>query len=235
MAQTAQFLTQNAPPPGYETAVTVASIDTALTRLPSWYATVSLTFDGLLAANRQKTTAKLEAQIYSNELNSARRVLFSASGAAFGVSEDRAIEAVRLGNDYFVVAQSSGTCGKVTDAPSRKLADLTVSSLIGGIKRATPTGQRDTIHKLPAWEYAFLPSDVTIPILHADADGRFTIAAGDLWFAPSINVVARYTLTLNVENVTLLQSDQLVTGQLRATYELQEVGTPYNIAIPFGC
>ncbi len=235
MAGTAVYLTQNAPPIGFEQSVTFPALDSRLTSLPSWNASLKLTFDGIFATTQQKTAGKLDAQIYSSELTSARRVVFSASGTAFGVTDDRAVEAVRLGNDYFLVVQSSKVCGKVTDAPSRKIADLTAATLLGGIKHAVPTGQHDTINKLAAWEYSFLPDDVTLPILNTGDGGNFTVAAGDLWVAPSVNAVVRYSLTINVENVTLLQSDQPVTGQLRVGYELHEIGAQYNITVPFGC
>lgn len=235
MAGTSVSLTQNAPPAGFEKSVAFPVLDAHLTDLPGWYASIDLSFDGIFAGSKQKTVGKLNAQIYSSELTSARRVLFTASGAAFGVTDARAVEAVRLGNDYFLVVQATKVCGKVTDAPSRRIADLTAGTLLGGIKSATPTGQRDTINKLAAWEYAFLPDDVTLPILNADSGGNYTVAAGDLWVAPAVRAVVRYTLTINVENVTLLQSDQPVTGQLRIIYELHEVGTQYNITVPFGC
>jgi len=232
MAQTAQVQTQNAPPTGFN-VVTFPLIDAHLSDQPAWYAALTITFDGVFAADQQKTTGTLNAQIYRNELTTGRRVLFKANGSVFGITDERALEGVRLGNDYYLVAQN--VCSQVADTTTRQIADLAAGSLLGGVKSAKPTGQRDTIGGLAAWEYAFAPDAITTPILHLAAKGSATVAAGDLWVAPSVNGVARFTLTVNVQNATLLQGDQVVSGQLREVYELREVGTLYNISIPFGC
>jgi hypothetical protein len=234
MVQTAIVLTQNAPPPGFN-SVAYPTLDARLVRQPSWHADVSVSFDGIDATTKQPLTAKLDAQIFSNELASTRRVLFTASGSALGVTEERSAEAVRLGNDYYWVLQNPTVCAAVTDPARRRIADLTAASLLGGIKNATATGQRDTINNLPVWEYTFASDDISLPLVHFDQVGTSTIAAGSLWIAPSVDAVARLTLTVNVENVRLLEGQQPVTGQLRITYELKDVGTPLNISVPFGC
>jgi len=80
MAQTAQVQTQNAPPTGFN-VVTFPLIDAHLSDQPAWYAALTITFDGVFAADQQKTTGTLNAQIYRNELTTGRRVLFKANGS----------------------------------------------------------------------------------------------------------------------------------------------------------
>lgn len=234
--QTAVVLTQVAPPPAFQSILALPQIDAHLSDQPAWDATVQITFDGSFAADSAgvTTTGTIEAQIFHDELNSARRVLFHAEGGAFGATVARDLEAVRIGNDYYLVNQ--GTCTRVTDTPSRQIADLMPSSLLGGVSHARLTpGSRQELNGLPTWAYTFAPGDVTVPLAHPAANGTVTIAAGSLWIAPSVNAAARFTLTVNVQNVTLLNAAQAVTGQLRESYTLNTVGTLHNISIPFGC
>ena len=234
--QTAAVLTQAAPPPDYQGAVSFPLIDANLSDQPAWDATVQITFDGTFAAQSSAdvATGTIEAQIFHDELNSARRVVFHAEGAAFGVTTPRDLEAVRLGNDYYLVTQ--GSCGKVTDTPSRQIADLTPSSLLGGVAHATFTaGSQQELNGLPTWSYTFASKDVTVPLVHPAANGTVTIAAGSLWIAPAAKAAARFTLTVNLQNATLLNAAQAVTGQLRESYTLNTVGVLHNISVPFGC
>ncbi len=237
MQQTAVVLTQNAPPTAFQGTISFPQIDAHLSDQPAWDATVQITFDGVRAddplSNQRAATGTLNIQLFHDELTSARRVLFDAEGAAFGLTDARQLEAVRLGNDYYLVTQ--GVCGKVTDTPSRQIADLTAGGLLGGIAQATPTGARQEMNGLPSWEYIFKSDSVSVPLAHVQPNGSVTIAAGSLWVAPSVNAVTRLTLTVNVQNVTLLNATQLVTGQLRETYTLGTVGQLHNISIPFGC
>ncbi len=237
MEQTSAAQTQAAPPTAFQGTVSFPAIDAHLSDQPAWDATVSVTFDGVYAnASANKPLAvsgSIEAQIIHDELLSAQRVLFNAQGAAFGLTQPRQVEAVRLGNDYYLVAQ--GTCGKVTDTPSRQIADLSAASLLGGVQSAKLTGQQQEFNALPAWEYAFTLDSVSVPLAHPVTGGSVTIAAGSLWIAPSINAVVRFSLTVNVQNVTLLDAAEPVTGQLRETYTLGSTGQTHNISIPYGC
>lgn len=237
MQQTASVLTENAPPPAFQGTLSFSPIDAHLSDQPAWDATVQITFDGVRADdppnNQRPATGTLNVQLFHDELTSARRVLFNADGIAFGLTNPRQLEAVRLGNDYYLVAQ--GVCGKVTDAATRAIADLSAGGLLGGIAQATLTGARQELNSLPSWEYRFLTTDVNVPLARVQANGSVTVAAGSLWVAPSVNAVTRFTLTVNVQNVTLLQTAQPVTGQLREMYTLGTVGQLHNISIPFGC
>ena len=233
MLRTAQYLTQNAPPPGFERGVQFPRIDDSLSNIPSWHYIVSLSFDGVYAGSEEKAKGMISAEIFSNELSGERRVLLKASGAVFG-STERDVEGVRISNDYYLVDQNK-VCTKVNDSEAeKKVADLSAGSLVGGVKNATPTGERKAISNFKIWEYTFLPEDVVLPAFDLSKSGKFTIAAGDLWVSPADKAVYEYNITLNVENA-VLQGDRPLTGQIRAAYQLLETGTAYNIAIPYGC
>jgi hypothetical protein len=233
MEQTAVYLTKNAPPPGFENGVQFPRVDDNLSNLPTWRYKVSLSFDGVYSGTQEPATGLISAEIYGNEVGGERRVILKASGTAFGGIE-RNVEGVRISNDYYLVDQNK-VCAKVNESPAdRAVADLSAGSLVGGIKKAMPIGERKTVNEIPIWEYAFLPEDVIPPSIELAQGGKPTIAAGDLWVAPSRNAVFEYTISLNVENAIILGGRQ-VTGQVRAAYHLIETSIPYNIAIPNGC
>ena len=233
MQQTAIVLTQNAPPPGFEQSVQFAKIDANLDNLTSWHYTVSLTFDGTFTDTGDKATGEIDAEVFSNVPPGERRVLLKASGTAFDLKEDRNVEGVRIRNDYYLVDQNK-VCTKITQPGPGQVADLTASGLIGGVQKATPAGQRKTDRKVDVWEYTFSPDSVVPPVMQVAQGGKVTVAAGDLWVAPSAGAVWQYSITLNVANV-LLQGKRPLTGLVHAAYQLVETGTTYNISIPFGC
>ncbi len=232
MAQTAMYLTQNAPPPGFD-HVAFPRIDDNLSNLPSWRYRVSLSFDGVYSGTKDPAKGLISAEIYGNELGGQRRVILTASGTAFGGVE-RNVEGVRISNDYYLVDQNK-VCTKVNETPAdRAVADLSAGSLIGGVRKADSLSAKKTTNNLQVWEYAFLPEDVVPPTIELAQGGKLTIAAGDLWILPSSNAVYEYTITLNVENA-IVQGSRQLTGQVRAAYQLIETGVSYNIAIPYGC
>lgn len=236
MALTSQFMTQNAPPAGFS-SVSFAPIDINLDKLPHWSYTVSLSFEGVFADSQQRTTGTISAEVYSNELVGERRVVIRASGDAFGPNALRDVEGVRLSNEFYFVDQNA-VCSRVTDDPNRRrVAELTAGSLVGGIRQATATTTNKQIINVQAWQYTFVPSAVDPPQLQMTQGGKVTIASGELWIAPSLNVVVDYNLTLDVSSVILpiFQGDRQLTGKVKATYRLVDTNTLYNIAIPFGC
>ncbi|HVO42524.1 MAG TPA: hypothetical protein VMT34_07870 [Aggregatilineales bacterium] len=237
MGLTAAAGTLNAPPPGFE-QVAFPQIDLNLTNLPSYRYTFNLSFDGVYSGTQDKVQGTIEAEVFSDELGGARRVLLKATGGAFGLQADRNVEAVRLGNDYYLVDPNK-VCTRPTDAANRKIADLAASSFVGGIKSATPNGvhtvKKDSAgNEIKLWDYTFVPDAVIPPTLTLSEGGKLTIASGDLWVIPAIRAVSQYTITLNVENA-ILEGDRQVTGRLQASYQLLETGVTYNISIPFGC
>ncbi len=233
MAQTAEYQTQNAPPPGFDEVTQFSQIDANLSALSSSHYTLTLTFDGVFSGSHDKTQGTISAEIYRNELGAARRVILKASGSAFGLDADRNVEEVRISNDYYLVDQNK-TCTTVKEPTSHEVADLAAGDLIGGIKKGTPLGVHKKIDAIEAWEYTFLPDDVVPPTIKLADNGTVSIAAGDLWVAPSLNAVLLYNITLNIEN-GFLQGSRQLTGQVRASYKLLDTGAEYNISIPYGC
>ena len=234
ITQTAVYITQNAPPAGFDKSVSFPQIDLNLTNQPSYHYTFSLTFDGVFSGTQDKAQGSINAEVYSDEVGSTRRVILKASGSAFGLTADRNVEAVRIGNTYYLV-DTNKVCSKPTDVQNRKVADLVANSFIGGVKNAVPTQTHQTSKNgIESWEYTFLPDDIIPPALTLSQGGTMTIASGDLWVAPALKVVYTYSLTLNVEDA-LLQGDRQLTGRIQADYQLIDSGTSYNISIPNGC
>jgi hypothetical protein len=234
MAQTAQYQTQMAPPKGFEQRVSFPKIDDRLSDQPGWHYTLTLSFDGVESDSGDKATGQIAAEIFSNEQAGERRLLLTLSGKAFGVNEDRKAESVRIRDDYYVV-NANKVCSKVEKTGAGQLADLSAGVMLGGIKQAIPAVNRKTDQGVDVWEYTFSPDDVNPPTFQFDGNGAITIAAGDLWVAPSLNAVWQYTISFNLQRAILQSGAKPVTGQLRATYQLIEAGQTYNIAIPFGC
>jgi hypothetical protein len=233
---TAAAATLNAPPPGFD-KVSFPQIEMNLTNLPSYHYKFTMTFDGVFVGTQEKASGTIQVEVYSDELGGARRVLLKASGNAFGLQVGRDLEAVRLGNDYYLVDPNK-VCTKPTDSANRGVANLVASSFIGGIKSATATGvhadQTDGAgNAIKAWEYTFIPDSVIPPTLTLSDGGKITIASGDLWVIPASKAVSQYSITLNVENA--VQGDRQMTGLLQANYQLIETGVTYNISIPYGC
>src|SRR4051812_45367168 len=100
-AQTAVVLTQNAPPPGFERSVQFAQIDGNLDNQTSWHYKVSLSFEGVYSGTSEPAKGQIEAEVFGNAAAGERRVILKASGAAFGLSEDRDVEGVRIRKDYY--------------------------------------------------------------------------------------------------------------------------------------
>jgi hypothetical protein len=237
IAQTIAFITQNAPPAGFDQGVRFAPIDRNLERLPHWHTQLIIRFEGFLAGSTQPISGTLTAEIFSNQLSGERRVVLRAEGDAFAIAEGRNVEGVRIGNTFYFVDQN-GLCSVVTDDPNRRrVAELTVGDLIGGVRLAQHTYGRKTERKMALWQYGFLPSDIELPLITPTQGGSISILSGDLWIAPSLNAVADYTLTLRLESalVPIFRGNQQLSGTLTITYSLLESGQLYNIAIPYGC
>ncbi|MCC7207184.1 MAG: hypothetical protein IT323_07760 [Anaerolineae bacterium] len=235
MALTEAYLTDNAPPPGFNTPVQFAPVDKNLDALPHWHYTVSLTFTGTFEGG-EATDGEIRADVYSNELVGERRVVLKASGSVFAEEARREVEGVRLGNAFYFVDQN-GVCSDVTGSDNPRVAELTAGSLVGGVKLGTPTTTHRTVDEVEVWQYVFLPGDVEPPVLTLAEGGSARIASGELWIAPSLNAVKEYSITLEVSGaiIPVFQDQRPATGTLKATYRLVETMQPYNIAIPFGC
>ncbi len=232
-------LTQNAPPAPYNLPVTTFErVDNRLNELAGWRYTVLLQFNGVFARTPREANASAQAEVWFNQLASARRITFSTIGELFSgdAADGLQYEAVRLGRDAFLVrdnACSADMNGELGDAAAA--ADLGAGSLIGGVRRAEAAGRRATINGQDVYAYQFAPEDLTLPAIRLAEGGRQTVTSSELWIAPAANAVVRFYVNLDVENVILLDSQLPVTGQVVIRYDLFDVGEAFNISVPFGC
>jgi hypothetical protein len=237
---TAIFLTENAPPPGFGT-LALDPIERGLAAHPGWTYTVTGSFDGVFEATGEPAAGAISVQVQGNELGQARRVVLEIEGRAFLPGDALLrLEGVRVSNDYYTV-DVNGRCSTNGDEQpgSMAIADLSAGQVIGGVAQALPTGHRQTLDELPAWQYTFVPTDAHLPAIHPGTDGVVTLAA-DLWFAPEIDAVLRYEVTAQVSGVHLLYADRAaftVSGTLVLHYALDvaALGSLPNISVPHGC
>jgi hypothetical protein len=229
-AATAQFMTENAPPPGYRESIAFPEIDSNLPDLDGWRYVVTLEFDGIFARTPRETSATARAEVWFNQLASARRVIVETSGELIGQEEDNSFEAVRLGPDAFLVREN--ICN--TGADAETAADLRAGLLVGGVRRATPTGIRATLNGEEAWQYQFVTEDLNLPSIRLDETGTLG-ASGEIWVAPEHDTVVRFYVNLDVENAYIFDRQLPVSGQVIVRYDLYDIDSAPNITIPFGC
>ncbi len=238
---THQFLTQQAPPPGFGVLTTLSAIDNTLRAQSGWTYTVHGTFEGTFDASGDPAAATLTLTVQGDELSQRRRVVLEAEGRAFLPDEGLlTLEGVRVSNDYYIV-DVNGTCtvdqgGQMVGA---ELADLGAGDIIGGVQQAVPTGYQRTIEDLRAWQYTFSPDTMRLPAIHRQADSTIQVQA-DLWFAPGVNAALVYDVTAQVTGVYVLwanRSQSTVSGTLYLRYELDipALGVQPNISVPHGC
>lgn len=227
-------LTQNAPPPPYNREVTRFSlVDNGLNELPGWRYVVQLEFNGVFSRTPRETQASARAEVWFNQLASARRVTFTTSGSLIGQEEDIAYEAVRLGPDSFLVQDN--TCLSAGSADAETAAELSAGGLVGGVNRASPAGGHATINSQDAYTYAFTPDNLVLPSVRLGDNGTVTISSYELWISPATNAVARFYMNLYVDNAVIFNSQLPVTGDLIIRYDAFDLGTEFNITTPFGC
>ncbi|MCB9452541.1 MAG: hypothetical protein H6672_13980 [Anaerolineaceae bacterium] len=229
---TAQYLTQNAPPPEYRGAVAFPEVDANLNRLSGWRYLVQLEFAGVFAGTTEETFANATAEVWFNQLGSARRVLVETTGELLG-REDNAFEAVRLGPDAFLVRD--GVCLGTAGDDAATAADLRAGLLVGGANSAQPTGLRATINGRDAWQYRFTAADLNLPAIKLVDEGFMTLEGGEMWVSPEDNAVIRFYVNLNVSNAVIFDRQLPVTGQVLLRYDLFDIGVVPNITVPFGC
>jgi len=237
---TAYFLTQNAPPPGFS-SLALDPIERGLTDHPGWAYTLSGSFSGTFDVTGDAAQGSLSVLVQGNELGQARRVVLEVSGSAFAPGQETVrLEGVRISNDYYLV-DVNGQCSQGDSglAGNAIIADLAAGQILGGVAQAVPTGHRDTLNSLPAWQYTFAPQDARLPAVVTHPNSEVTLAA-DLWVAPEVNAVLRYEVTVTVRGVHLLWADRTgstVSGTLSLRYELDPTafGELPNISVPHGC
>jgi hypothetical protein len=231
---TALPLTQNAPPAPYNGDVTRFSlVDNDLNELPGWHYVVQLEFDGVFSRTPRQTQASARAEVWFNQLGSARRVLFTTSGDLIGQEEDVAYEAVRLGPDAFLVQDN--TCLSSGSNAAETAADLDAGGLVGGVTLAVPAGRRATINNEEAYLYRFEPESLNLPPVRLGDGGSLTVNSQELWISPARNAVVRFYMNLSVDNAVIFNSQLPVTGELLVRYDASDFGTEFNITVPFGC
>lgn len=228
---TAQFQTQNAPPPGFRESVSFPEVDAGLSRLAGGHYTVQLEFDGVFARTPRETTAQTSAEFWFNQVGSSRRVTVKTTGELIGRPDD-AFEAVRLGPDSFLVRNNECIRGG-TDAEAATSAHA--GTLVGGVKSASPTGQRATLNGQDTWQYSFTSDNLNLPSIRLADGGSITMEGGELWVAPKDNVVIRFYVNLDVDNAIIFDRQLPVSGQVILRYDLYEAGQTTNITVPFGC
>ncbi|GAB4516407.1 MAG: hypothetical protein OHK0046_21760 [Anaerolineae bacterium] len=234
---TANFMTANAPPPGFREAVSFPMVDANLTALPSWRYVATMSFDGVFARTSRPVTAETRIQVWFNAAGLERRVIVEGSGDLFGQQAGVTVEGVRLGGDAYLVREN--TCQRDADGAAALVADLRAGSLVGGVAQAVPNGINATINGERVWFYAFSVNDLVLPQIELAQDGQVTEVSAELWIAPERRAVIRYYATMQVENALILldNSDSRlpVTGTLLIRYDLYDIGTDPNITQPFGC
>lgn len=227
---TAQFLTQNAPPPGFEGPLSIPEVDARLNALAGWRYIVHLEFDGVFANTPRETSATANAEVWYRQLGSARRVIVTTSGELLG-KEGNAFEAVRLGQDAFMVRNN--TCVGGADAATG--ADLRAGTLVGGVNRAVFGGRRATLNDEDAWLYTFSTGDLNLPSIRLSDEGSISLTGGELWFSPAHEAVVRFYVNLDVTNAIIFDRQLPVSGQVILRYDLYDIGVEPNITVPFGC
>ncbi len=227
---TADMLTQNAPPPGFRENVSFAEVDQTLEALPGWRYIVTLEFDGVFARTPRETSATARAEVWFNQLASARRLVVETSGELLGQAEGQDFEAVRMGPDAFVIRENTCLSGNAATAAT----DLRAGTLVGGVTSATPSGRKAIINGEEVWEYAFFPDALNVPAVRLAEEGEIS-GRGELWIAPQRNTVIRYYVNLEVTNAYIFDRALPVTGQLYLRYDLHDIGVAPNITVPFGC
>jgi hypothetical protein len=229
---TAIIQTQNAPPEGFRDAIAYPQIDAHLDSLSGWRAVVQLQFDGVFDRTPRETSASARAELWYNQLASARRVSVRTSGELLGQEADAAYEAVRLGPDAFLVR--GDTCLSNATEAAAVAADLNAGGLIGGVNNAEPTYRKAVVNGVEAWQYSFTAADLNLPNIRPQGEGTLA-ASGELWVAPTYNAVVKFYVNLDVTGALIFDRPLPVSGTVLLRYDLYDVGTAFNITQPFGC
>ena len=232
--QTAIYLTQVAPPPGFAT-VSFPGIDDNLRTAVYSHVVITVNFDGAYSeptpddpTNIQST---MRVEIWNDDFNVARQVRIEFLGNVFSGDASN-LDVVRLSNNFYML-NPNGVC--ITDpAKIRDIATLQGGQLLGGVNLAQPTGRPDElINGYKSWQYGFTPSQMNYPSIQTT--NAIDILTGELWVAPEYNIVTRYKVEMNVYQATLLFGNRPVTGRIVFQYDVDQIGIAPNISVPNGC
>lgn len=229
-------LTQNAPPPDFG-EVAFPQIDLNLPQLSGWHYTVDMEFDGVFTQVERKADARVIADVWYDQVSSARRVIVKTQGNLLGQTDPTQYEAVKLGPDTFLV-QDDACLSNADDSDAA--ASIGAGALVGGLNIASATGlPQQKVNDETVWRYNINFDQLNLPQLTLNADSRILAFNGELWVAPEHDVVIRYYMTIDVENAqvftNLLNTSLPVTGRLIVRYDLFDIGTIPNLSVPFGC
>jgi hypothetical protein len=227
---TANALTAVAPPEGFRDSISFPEVDANLQNLPGGRYLVTLEFTGVFTSTPRTTNAKATAEVWFNQSGS-RRVVVDITGELLGKT-DNSFEAVRLGNDSFMVLNQECT-NAGTDTVTA--AGLRAGTLVGGVKKAIPAGEKATLNGQEAFKYNFNSTDLNLPSIKLSDGGTVEATGGELWVAPASNAVIRFYVNLNVTNAIIFDRALPVDGQVILRYDLYDVGQTTNIAVPNGC
>lgn len=230
-------LTENAPPPDFG-AVEYPQIDMHLPELSGWHYTVDIEFDGVFTQVDRKAYGRVQAEVWYNQIASARRVLVTTQGDLLGQEEPNQYEAVKLGPDSFLV--EDGACLSNADESAGVAASVGAGSLVGGLNMAQASGiPKQVVNDETVWRYNVNFDQLNLPQLTLNPNSKILAFNGELWVAPERNAVIRYYMTVDVENAQvftgMLDTALPVTGRLIVRYDVFDIGVQPNISVPFGC
>lgn len=228
---TANALTANAPPPGYETRA-FPTVDAGLSDIQGYRYTLEVRFEGVRDSDLVPITGLIRAEVWWDGIAPARRVVLRASGEAFA-AEPQNLEAVRIVDAYYLVDEN-GRCLINADEAAQAIAALDAGSLIGGVEEVPYTGVGARLNGIEALRYDVTPEDVVIPSIVLGA-GSTVALTGEVWLTPVYDVVVRYYANLDVSGVRLFEGEATVSGQLFIRYDVYDLGEVPNISIPYGC
>lgn len=229
---TSIHLTENAPPPGFDT-VAFPRIDGNTEALSGWRYEMIFAFNGVFSRTTRETAVQTSATVTYNQVGSARRVIAQIDNDLETPADPLQLEAVRMGENAYLVREGNCILNAAEDA--QLLADLSAGDLLGGVQRATTAAEIATINGTQVWRYDFTMDDLLLPNVGFREDSVILDLRKELWVSPEYDAVVRFYVTMEVENVTVFGSTLPVSGTVLLRYDLQEVGTPPNITIPFGC
>jgi hypothetical protein len=232
--QTAQYLTQVAPPAGFAT-VAFPEIDDNLRTTVYSHVIITVNFDGAYTDptpdDPTSVQSAMRVEIWNDEFNVARHVRIEFLGNVFSGDASN-LDVVRLSNNYYML-NPNGVC-ITSEADIREIANLRAGQLIGGVNLAQPTGKpNELINDYKAWQYGFTSANLNPPSIQTTS--AIDVLTGELWVAPDFNVVIRYRVDMNVHQAVLLFGNRPVTGRLRIDYDVYDISIPPSISIPNGC
>lgn len=230
--RTAQFLTQNAPPPGFD-SVAYNPVDFNRDQLPGSEFQITVNFDGQYSETGEDVTGSMVMRVEENRIQRSRRVVLSFIGDVMA-GELSEVEAVRIENTFYI--KTNDVC-TTNDEAAREIATLEAGRVVGGVTLAIPTGQKDEILGFESFQYGFAQENLNFVIFN-QVPTAVEVQGGEVWVIPEHDVVARFGASFFVHEAQILFGDEPVTGNLRYEYNLNTIATNDtlpNISVPNGC